>query len=84
MTEEPRSDDARDRERDNEDRSPLDSGDTPTNPEKDTRHRDERLRDLVDRMEEDVEAERRHDDVRGNVGEREETTLVEPDDQAPD
>ncbi len=52
--------------------------------EKDTRHRDERLRDLVDRMEQSVAEERRDDDVRGNVEERQRTTPVEPDDQAPD
>jgi len=55
----------------------------PGSEDKDLRHRDERLRDLVDGMEQDVEEERREDDAPGNVDERERTSSVEPDDQAP-
>ncbi|QDQ97345.1 hypothetical protein [Tomitella fengzijianii] len=84
MTEESRDDQGDDRGRDSEDENLPGRREFPANSEKDLRHRDERLGDLVDRMEEGVEAERSQDDVRGNVEERKETTPVEPDDQAPD
>lgn len=43
----------------------------------------EDLGDVVDRMEDRLENERRESDVDGHIGEREEITPVEPDDQAP-
>lgn len=56
----------------------------PGGDDKDVRHRDERLRDLVDGIEQDVADERRDEDIPGNVEERKRTPSVEPDDQAPD
>lgn len=44
----------------------------------------EALRELVDRMEDDVAAERRDRGEHGNVEERRNVAPVEPDDQAPD
>ncbi len=55
----------------------------PGGDDKDLRHRDERLRDLVDGIEQEVEQERRDEDAPGNADERERTDSVEPDDQAP-
>lgn len=47
-------------------------------------HRAEELRELVDRMEEEITAEHRDRGERGNIDERRTVAPVDPDDQAPD